>query len=308
MSTTSSPTETSTPATATSASATTPSSTPPLTVVLTGASDGIGAAAAGQLSAQGHRVLIVGRSPHKTDAVARATGAEAFVADFARLDEVRRLAGELAEAAGPGGIDVLANNAGGIFGDRTPTPDGLELTIQVNHLAPFLLTNLLLPSLRTGGGASVITTSSMANRVAGPLRLDLLDRPRRAAPMTPYSEAKLANILMTRRLHQRFHSEGISAVAFHPGLVRSNFASRSSSLMRLLYGSPLAPLVTITSEQSGEVLSWLITGTPGRTWTSGRYYELRRPSARVSPQADDLDLAEALWQRSAQLVGLAGSD
>jgi len=280
----------------------------PRTVVLTGASDGIGAAAARQLSAQGHRVLIVGRSPSKTEAVARESGAEAFVADFARLDEVRRLAGELSEAAGPAGIDVLANNAGGIFGDRTPTVDGFELTIQVNHLAPFLLTNLLLPSLRAGGGAAVITTSSMASRMARPLRLDQLGRPRRSAPMTTYSEAKLANILMTRSLDQKFHAEGISAVAFHPGMVRSNFASRSSSLMRLLYRSPLAPLVTITSEQSGEVLSWLITGTPGRTWTSGRYYELRRPSDKVNAQADDLDLAEALWQRSAQLTGLASSD
>lgn len=283
-------------------------SSTPRTVVLTGASDGIGAAAAQQLSAQGHRVLIVGRSPSKTEAVARETGAEPFVADFARLDEVRRLADELAAAAGPAGIDVLANNAGGIFGDHTPTVDGFELTIQVNHLAPFLLTNLLLPSLRAGGGASVIATSSMANRMARPLRIDLLGRPRRSAPMTTYSEAKLANILMTRSLHQMFHADGISAVAFHPGLVRSNFALRSSSLMRLLYASPLAPLVTITSEQSGEVLSWLVTGTPGRSWTSGRYYELRRPSSRVSPQADDLDLAEALWQRSAQLVGLASSD
>lgn len=280
----------------------------PRTVVLTGASDGIGAAAARQLAAQGHRVLIVGRSPSKTEAVARETGAEPFVADFARLDEVRRLAGELAAAAGPAGIDVLANNAGGIFGDRAPTADGFEVTIQVNHLSPFLLTNLLLPSLRAGDGASVITTSSMANRMARPLRIDRLGRPRRSASMTSYSEAKLANILMTRSLHQKFHAEGISSVAFHPGLVRSNFALGSSSRMRLLYASPLAPLVTITSEQSGEVLSWLITGTPGRTWTSGRYYELRRPARRVSPQADDLGLAEALWHRSAQLVGLASSD
>lgn len=112
---------------------------------------------------------------------------------------------------------------------------------------------------------------------------------------------------MTRSLHQKFRARGLAAVAFHPGLVRSNFALASSSLMRVLYASPLAPLVTITSEQSAEVLSWLITGTPGRTWTSGRYYDLRRPTGRGNPQADDLALADALWQRSTELVGLPAS-
>lgn len=284
-----------------------PVPTVPRTVVITGASDGIGAAAAHRLAEQGHHLLIVGRSPDKTAAVARTTGAQPFVADFARLDDVRRLAGELSEAAGPAGIDVLANNAGGIFGDRTPTADGFEITLQVNHLAPFLLTNLLLPSLETDGGASVVTTSSRANRMAGRIDLAELGRPRRAPALAVYAEAKLANVLMTRSLHQRFHARGLSSVAFHPGMVRSNFALGSSSLMRVLYASPLAPLVTITSEESAEVLSWLVTGTPGRTWTSGRYYELRRPTGRVNPQADDLALADALWRRSAELVGLPDS-
>jgi NAD(P)-dependent dehydrogenase (short-subunit alcohol dehydrogenase family) len=106
------------------------------TIVITGASDGIGAAGARLLHGDGHRVVVVGRSPEKTKAVADELGVEGFVADFARLDEVRRLAAEL-DVACPT-IDVLANNAGGIFGDRTKTADGFELTFQVNHLAPFL--------------------------------------------------------------------------------------------------------------------------------------------------------------------------
>lgn len=114
---------------------------PPKTVVITGASDGIGAAAARSIAEQGDRVIVVGRSPEKTSAVAHEIGAEYFTADFARLDDVRALAASLLATAPQ--IDVLANNAGGIFGDRTPTIDGHEKTFQVNHLAPFLLTHLL---------------------------------------------------------------------------------------------------------------------------------------------------------------------
>lgn len=284
-----------------------PTSTPtptPTTIVITGASDGIGAAAARQLAGPGIRLLLVGRSPEKTAAVAQDVDAEHFVADFARLDDVRRLAAELSEVTTERGIDVLANNAGGIFGDRTPTVDGFEKTFQVNHLAPFLLTNLLLPRL-VPGGASVVTTSSAAHRFFGHLDLEDLDNSRRYSPRKAYGDAKLANVLFTRSLHARFHARGLSAAAFHPGIVRTSFSAGSTSSMRWLYQSPLARLLPMISpEQGGATLAWFLTGTPGSTWTSGRYYDQDRPSARVNPQADDLDLAEALWQRSAELVGL----
>ncbi|MET0422262.1 MAG: SDR family NAD(P)-dependent oxidoreductase, partial [Actinoplanes sp.] len=115
------------------------------TIVITGASDGIGAAAARQLHADGHRVVVVGRSAQKTEAVARGLGADHFIADFTRLEEVRKLAASL-DAAYPR-IDVLANNAGGVFGERAKTPDGFEKTFQINHLAPYLLTTLLSDKL-----------------------------------------------------------------------------------------------------------------------------------------------------------------
>ena len=274
------------------------------TLIITGASDGIGAAAARQLAGQGDRLLLVGRSPEKTAAVAREVDAEHFVADFARLEDVRRLADELSEATGEHGIDVIAHNAGGIFGDRTPTVDGFEKTFQVNHLAPFLLTHLLLPRLLPGG-ASVVTTSSVAHRLFGHLDLEDLDNTRRYSPRKAYGDAKLANVLFTRSLHEKFHADGISAVAFHPGLVRTSFSASSASWMRWLYHSPLARLLPMISpEQGGAILAWFLTGTPGSTWTSGRYYDQDRPTGRMNPQADDLALAEALWQRSAELVGL----
>jgi len=276
------------------------------TIVITGASDGIGAAAARQLADSGHRLLLVGRSAEKTRAVADDTGAEALTADFARLDDVRALAGRIDDLLGDDGLDVLANNAGGIFGDRTPTVDGHEKTIQVNHLAPFLLTNLLLPRLLRSRGA-VINTSSVGHRLFGDLDVDDLDNERRFSANKAYGDAKLANVLFAKSLHTRFHADGLSAVAFHPGTVRTNFAADSSSLMRLVYRSFLGRLILTGVEEGGSILRWFIEGTPDETWFSGAYYDERTLSNRVNPQVDDPALAEALWQKSAELVGIPAS-
>jgi NAD(P)-dependent dehydrogenase (short-subunit alcohol dehydrogenase family) len=275
----------------------------PKTVVLTGASDGIGAAAARQLAASGHRLILVGRSVEKTRAVAADTGAEWFTADFTRLDDVRELATKIADAVGDGGIDVLANNAGGIFGDQTPTVDGFEKTLQVNHLAPFLLTNLLLPQLRTGH-AAVINTSSVAHRLFARLDIDDLDNRKNFSANRAYGDAKLANVLFTKSLHTKFHDEGLTSVAFHPGTVQTNFASDSNTLMRFVYRTPLKRLLLITSEKGGSTLSWFIEGTPDETWISGEYYDERVLTRRVNPRIEDAALAEALWQKSAELVGI----
>jgi NAD(P)-dependent dehydrogenase (short-subunit alcohol dehydrogenase family) len=273
------------------------------TIVLTGASDGIGAAAARQLASSGHRLILVGRSPEKTRAVAAEATAEHFTADFARLDDVRTLAGRIADAVGDDGIDVLANNAGGIFGDQTPTVDGFEKTIQINHLAPFLLTNLLLPQLLRADGA-VINTSSVGHRLFGRIDIDDLDNRRRFSANKAYGDAKLANILFTKSLHTKFHADGLSSVAFHPGTVRTNFASDSSSLMRLVYRSFLGRLLLTSTEEGGSILRWFIEGTPDETWYSGAYYDERMLSRKVNPQVEDSALAEALWQKSTELVGL----
>jgi NAD(P)-dependent dehydrogenase (short-subunit alcohol dehydrogenase family) len=273
------------------------------TIVITGASDGIGAAAARQLAGSGNRLILVGRSPEKTKAVAGETGAEHFTADFARLDDVRELAAKLTDTVGDDGIDVLANNAGGIFGDRTPTVDGFEKTIQVNHLAPFLLTNLLLPTL-LASEAAVINTSSVGHRLFGHIDVDDLDNSRKYSANKAYGDAKLANVLFTKSLHTKFHPDGLSSVAFHPGTVRTNFAADSSSIMRVIYRSFLGRLLLTGTEEGGAILRWFIEGTPDETWFSGAYYDERTLSSKVNPQAEDAALAEALWQRSAELVGL----
>ena len=274
------------------------------TIVLTGASDGIGAAAARRLVAHGHTVAVVGRSEQKTAALAQELGADHFVADFARLTDVRSLADAL-QSAYPR-IDVLVNNAGGIFGDQARTVDGFEKTLQVNHLAPFLLTNLLLDSL-TAGRASIVNTASVAARLFGNIDLADLNNERKYSANKAYGDAKLANILFAKELDRRFGDRGISAAAFHPGVVRTSFASDTTSLMRFLYRTPLSRLAGfLTPEQGAEPLVWLAEGTPGRDWVSGEYYEKKKVAA-TNPQAADAQLAADLWDTSAQMVGLAGA-
>ncbi len=263
------------------------------TIIITGASDGIGAAAARKLNADGEHVVIVGRSPAKTASIAAELGLDYFVADFARLDEVRTLAGELRERYPR--IDVLANNAGGIMGTRELTVDGHEKTIQVNHLAPFLLTTLLIDRL-SESSATVINTSSAANSVFGKFDLDDLDAERSYSPNRAYGNAKLANILFTRELHHRFHDQGISTAAFHPGVVATGFAAGSTSVMRVIYRTPLKRFL-MPPEQGADTLTWLATATPGTDWISGEYYE-KRVVQKANPQSYDPALAAGLWARS----------
>ena len=267
------------------------------TIVITGASDGIGAAAARSLSAAGDRVVVVGRSPDKTAAVAREIGADAFVADFARLDDVRRLASELLAACPR--IDVLANNAGGIMGAREETVDGHEKTFQVNHLGPFLLTTLLMDRL-LDGGARVLNTSSAANRAFSRFEIDDLDARKDYSPNRAYGNAKLANILFTTELNRRHGLQGIDTAAFHPGGVATGFATGSTSPMRFVYQTVLRRFL-LSAEQGADTLVWLATASPGVDWVPGGYYA-KRAIAKVNPQARDADLARELWERSARMV------
>jgi NAD(P)-dependent dehydrogenase (short-subunit alcohol dehydrogenase family) len=278
-----------------------PRTTTPKTIVITGSSDGIGAAAARRLRRDGHEVVVIGRSPTKTASVARELDARSFVADFARLDEVRELASALGSSVPR--IDVLANNAGGLFGERIKTVDGFEKTLQVNHLAPFLLTNLLMPTL-IASRASVIQTSSNAARISGKVDLDDLNNDVRPSATAAYGDAKLANILFTTELHARFHEQGLSAAAFHPGTVATNFASDTTNVLgRLVYGRLCRRWLASPDDGAGQLV-WLAEGTPGDEWQSGEYYEKYRPASRRPKQAADSLLARQLWDATAELVGL----
>lgn len=269
------------------------------TIIITGASDGIGAAAAGKLHQSGHRVVIVGRSPQKTHAIAHELGADHFVTDFTKLDDVRELAADL-DRAYPR-IDVLANNAGGIFGDRAKTVDGFEKTFQVNNLAPFLLTNLLMDKL-IASKATVIQTSSSGARLFGRLAIDDLDHDKDFTPQLAYGTAKLENILFTTELHRRYHAKGISTAAFHPGAVATSFATESDSFMKRIYNSRIGRAFMVTPEQGADQLVWIAEGRPGKDWHSGTCYEKCKPARRSNPQALDMNLAKQLWDRSDKLL------
>lgn len=274
-------------------------STPERTIVITGASDGIGAAAAGQLQRRGHRVVVVGRSEAKTAAVAAPLGADHHTADFADLSQVRELADTLARHYPR--IDVLANNAGGVIAEHTITADGHEATLQINHLAGYLLTRLLLPQLQAGAGI-VVQSASQAARAGAldPTTLNVEGRQRYRA-MRSYSQAKLANILFTRELHRRHHGDGIAAVAFHPGVVASNFGSSGSAPVRALYRFPVFRALMTGVEEGGSRLTWLADGEPGQTWQPGAYYQ-KNKVAGSHRQADDPAIASWLWERSEQWV------
>jgi NAD(P)-dependent dehydrogenase (short-subunit alcohol dehydrogenase family) len=292
------------------------------TVVITGASSGIGAAAARRIAAMGADVVPVGRSPERTAAVAAGIGAEPLVADFASLERVRGLAGDLLERCPR--IDVLVNNAGQLVPSRRLTADGHEMTFQTNHLAPFLLTTLLLPRLRDSarhGPVRVITTSSLGNRFAR-LRLDDLDWERRryGGGWVACATTKLMNILFTRELARRTEGTGIEAVCFHPdlgprrarpaGLVVpagdqddedavTNFASGSRAV-RAISRTPLRRL-RLNSAIGAAPLVWLATAAEAGG-ASGSYFNGFDKDAKVHPKADDPELAARLWGRSAVLV------
>ncbi|MGO4689256.1 SDR family NAD(P)-dependent oxidoreductase [Glaciibacter sp. 2TAF33] len=272
------------------------------TIVITGASSGIGRAAAAELAERGARVAVVGRNPQRTAAVAASIGGTAFLADFARFDDVRPLADAL--LARYETIDVLANNAGGLVSRRTDTADGHEQTIQVNHLSPFLLTSLLLPRLvetaSAGRPVRVISTASAANRM-GQLRLDDLHwRGRRwLGGWRAYGSAKVATILFTRELARRTAGTGVDAYAFHPGFVTTGFGA-DSRLMKLAgmvgFGgyalTPEAGAAPLVELASAERLSL----------PSGTYFDGLRANGRTTRQAGDDAVASGLWNLSERLV------
>ena len=271
-------------------------------VVITGASDGIGKAGAEDLDRKNYNLFIVGHNKRKTAHVAMDIGAKYFTVDFANLDTVKKLAKQIKKVLGDAPLNILVNNAGGSFSKKT-TIDGFNKTFQVNHLGPFLLTNLLLPRLLKGQGA-VINTSSVAN-LFGHLNINNLNYKKKFSPHKAYSDTKLENILMAKELHRRYHHQGLSAVAFHPGNIASNFGNdpRLKGLGSIVRHSFLNNLLT-DSQKAGKLLDWFIGGTPDVTWISGRYYNKYRLTNKINPQANNLNLQKWLWDTSLKLVGL----
>ncbi len=269
-------------------------------IVLTGATRGIGQAAAVALARGGAELVLVGRDPARVRAVAeqaRSAGdapVHEHVADLALMAEVRRLAGELRDAYPR--IDVLANNAGALFASRRLTSEGLEQTLALNHLAPFLLTALLRGRLE---GGAVITTASDAHK-GGRLELDDLQSERGYAAMRVYGTSKLCNILFTRELSRR--APELRANCFHPGVVRTGFGKNETGIWKVL--TTLAAPFSRSPERGARSLVWL-AASPDAAQLRGAYV-VDEKVATPSAAARDDALAEGLWERSAKLVGIEG--
>ena len=271
-------------------------------VVLTGATRGIGQAAALELSRRGAELAIVGREPERVSEVAReahGTGGGApvheHVADLTSMAQVRALADELLTRYQH--IDVLANNAGALFARRALTAEGFERTFALNHLAPFLLTNLLLERLR---GGRVVTTASDAH-TSGRLDLSDLQSERSYAAMRVYGTTKLCNILFTRELARR--APDVRATCFHPGVVRTGFGKNENGIWKLL--TTVAGPFFRSPARGARSLVWLALTTDAAS-LDGAYVENEKVVA-PSAQAQDDTLAAQLWGQSSELVGLSTS-
>lgn len=268
----------------------------PRTIVVTGASSGVGLAAAKRFAELGDLVVVVGRDPRRLGAAmaeirAAATGPEPaeFQADFEVLDDVRRLAEGL--RAYPS-IDVLANNAGGMVPAYRRTVDGFEATLQSNHLAPFLLTTLLRDKL---SGGRIVNTASDAHKRNNLDPGDFVGSAETYKTWPAYGSGKASNILFAAEAARRWPD--IFSVSFHPGVVRTNFGSGPA--LRLFYR--YAPFL-VSPEKAGDLLVWLAT-TPEAELTDGGYYvghKLTQPYRK----AGDPAMAERLWVESAKALGL----
>jgi NAD(P)-dependent dehydrogenase (short-subunit alcohol dehydrogenase family) len=273
------------------------------TVVITGASDGIGASAARRLRQHGNNVVVIGRSQSKTAAVAAELDADHFVVDFADLPQVRALAQKLSSQYPR--IDVLLNNAGGMATKIYQTPDGYEHTYQVNYLAPFLLTTQLVDVLLESR-ATVVNTTSSSHKLIFRATVDDLENTAGRRPSIAYALTKLAIVLFTRELHRRHHAGGLSVATVHPGYVASNFGHASGSRL-LVFMQRYTPVerFTSTTDEGADQLVWLATSTPGADWTPGEYYSRHRV-AKASRLANDPRLAAELWDRTlAKIKGTA---
>jgi NAD(P)-dependent dehydrogenase (short-subunit alcohol dehydrogenase family) len=274
------------------------------TVLVTGGTSGIGRATALSLVSMGAHVAITGRDRGRTEDAAaevRAAGTEqvdVFVADLSSQSEVRRLADEVLQRLPR--IDVLVNNVGGYWNTRHVTADGLERTFALNHLAPFLLTNLLLDRLKHSAPARVVTVASNAQAM-GRVDFDDLQGERSYSGARAYNQSKLANVLFTYELASRLQGTSVTANALHPGLVSTSFGAEDPGRVQRLFVPFMRPFMKAPAQ--GAATSIHVAAAPDLEQVTGRYFANSKPKSS-SKRSYDEAAATRLWRVSADLVGL----
>jgi retinol dehydrogenase 12 len=270
------------------------------TCLVTGATGGIGLVTAQALARAGAEVVIIGRSPEKTAEVARQMQArggkvEYLLGDLSAQAEVRRLAAEFRQ--GHNRLDVLVNNAGAFFMKHQVSQDGFEMTFALNHLAYFLLTNLLLDLLTTSAPSRIVNVSSGAH-VGGRINLENIQNPRTYSGWAAYSQSKLANIYFTYELARRLQGSGVTVNALHPGFVATNFGRSNGGLFNPLFR--LFQIGAISPEEGAKTSIYLAT-SPEVEGVTGKYFDKCKPISS-SPVSYDQDMARDLWDLSTQLT------
>jgi NAD(P)-dependent dehydrogenase (short-subunit alcohol dehydrogenase family) len=252
----------------------------------------------------GARVAITGRDRERTESAAREIRAagggqvDVFVADLSSQSEVRRLADEVLQSLSR--IDVVINNVGGYWHSRHVTADGLERTFALNHLAPFLLTHLLLDRLKQSAPARVVTVSSNA-QTTGRIDFDNLQGERSYSGGRAYNQSKLANVLFSYELARRLQTTSVTANALHPGVVSTSFGAEDPAGLQRLFVPIMRPFMKTPAQ--GAATSIYVASAPDLEHVTGRYFANSKPK-RSSKRSYDEAAAARLWQVSADLVGL----
>ena len=272
-------------------------------ILVTGATSGMGKVTAQRLAERGATVVIVGRNAEKTQATMEEiqqrvpkSAVRSLVADLTSRAQVRALAQAYRDTYPR--LDVLVNNAGGMFGARQLSSDGLEMTFALNHMAYFVTTELLRPRLKPG--ARIVTTASNAHRGAK-LDFDDLQSRKWYSGFPVYSKSKLCNILFNRALARRLKGSGVTANALHPGFVATRFGDNSGGLMRAVF-KVAKPIGAISPEEGARTITYLASA-PEVADISGEYfYECK--IATPSPEARNDEDAERLWEISEGIAAL----
>jgi NAD(P)-dependent dehydrogenase (short-subunit alcohol dehydrogenase family) len=271
--------------------------------LLTGATQGIGRAAALALAPLGLELVLVARDRGRLEALVTELRARTPVAkvsvlagDLSRMSEVRRVAGEFRSAHDR--LHVLLNNAGALFARREVTPEGVERTLALNHLAYFVLTEELLPVLKASAPARIVNVSSDAHRWRQVDFDDLMVSRTKYRAFLAYGRTKLMNILFTRELARRLAGTGVTVNAMHPGFVRSGFAQNNHGMLATVV--KLGQVFARTPERGARTLVYLAT-SPEVEGVTGKYFHDERET-EPSPAAQEAEAARRLWEVSERLA------